>query len=78
MNTKNFIAAAAVFVVAGSAFAADAPDAAATASASASRLNLPVLGAPSDTSHEEAKAEAVDFLKNYRTTLSVQLEQYKN
>ena len=91
MNAKSFIAAAAVFVCAATAFAAESPapaTSAATASAtesateiattSASNLNLPTLGAPSHTPRAEARAEAVDFVKNYKTTLSVQLDQYKN
>lgn len=79
MNAKTVIAAAAVFLSTASAFAAEAPDATAVASAaSAARLNLPALNAPSDTSREETKAEAKDVLKDYKTTLSVQLEQYKN
>ena len=84
MNAKSFIAAAAMFVSAATAFAAESPEPAPSASstagapATASNLNLPTLGAPSDTSRDEAKAEAVDFVKNYKTTLSVQLDQYKN
>ncbi|MFC5459323.1 hypothetical protein [Massilia niabensis] len=80
MNTKSLIAAA-MFVVAGTAFAADAPEtvaAASAATATASKLNLPALGAPSDTPREETKAEAVDVVKNYKTALALQLEQYKN
>ncbi|MDB5745247.1 MAG: hypothetical protein JWP72_95 [Massilia sp.] len=80
MNAKSFIAAAAMFVATATAFAAESPEPApeASATASASNLNLPTLGAPSHTSRDEAKAEAVDFVKNYKTTLSVQLDQYKN
>lgn len=81
MNTKSLIAAVAMLVVTGTAFAAEAPDAAAAAgaaTANAARLNLPALGAPSDTPREEVKAEAVDVVKNYKTALALQLEQYRN
>lgn len=90
MNAKSLIVAAALFVSGASAFAAESPEPAAAAgatasagvtagaTASASNLNLPALGAPSHSSRDEAKAEAVDFVKNYKTALAVQLEQYKN
>ena len=84
MNAKRFIAAAVMFVSAASAIAAETPEPAAAAStaanatASAPNLNLPALGAPSHSSRDESKAEAVDFVKNYKTALSVQLDQYKN
>jgi hypothetical protein len=86
MNVQKFIAAAAVFVAAGSAFAADAPVAIAAApvaaSASsvviASNLNLPTVNITNGTSRAAVKAEAVEFVKNYKTALAVQLEQYKN
>ncbi|HZV67195.1 MAG TPA: hypothetical protein VFG03_20075 [Telluria sp.] len=81
MNATKFIAAAAVFLAAGAAFAADAPAAAGTDTAiAAASLNLPSvqintsLGRP----RAEVKAEAVEFVKNYQTTLSTQLDQYKN
>lgn len=93
MIAKNLIVAAAVFVSATSAIAAAAPEtastaaaaaatsaatAAATSAATAARLNLPTLGAPSDASRGDVKTEAADALKDYRSTLSVQLDQYKN
>ena len=88
MSTKNVIAAAALFVFTGAACAADAPATTAATSAAAvgspvqtastSGLNLPALGAPSESARAEVKAEAADFVRNYKTTLSVQLDQYKN
>jgi hypothetical protein len=79
MNVQKFIAAAAVFVAAGSAFAADTPVAAsASAVVIASNLNLPTVSITNSTSRGAVKAEAVEFVKNYKTALAVQLEQYKN
>jgi hypothetical protein len=87
MNASKFFAAAAVFVAAGSAFAADAPVAAAAAPVAASasavvaaaNLNLPQVSITnSSTSRAAVKAEAVEFVKNYKTAFAVQLEQYKN
>lgn len=90
MKATKFIAAAVVFVAAGSAFAADAPlasaavtAAAATAaanSASADKLNLPTvtIGKSSATDRAAVKAEAEAFVANHKTMLAVQLEQYKN
>lgn len=79
MNAKSLIAAV-MFVSTGAAFAADAPEASAAASATAStsKLNLPALGAPSHASRDEVKAEATDAVKNYKTPLALQLDQYKN
>lgn len=89
MNAKSFIFAAAVCLVAGPALAAESPEASvaasaatvsggASAAASASSPTLPEQSAASPTPRDEAKAGAVDFVKNYRTTLAVQLDQYKN
>ena len=91
MNTKNFVAAAVVFLSTATAFAAEAPAATAATTASTSSgsssagatssgpdLNLPALGAPSRNSNGEAKEEAREFVKNYKTALAVQLDQYKN
>jgi hypothetical protein len=84
MNVQKLIAAAAVFVAAGSAFAADAPAAAVAASASsvviASNLNLPTVTINNSTGQSRAavRAEAIEFVKNYKTAFAVQLEQYKN
>lgn len=90
MKATKFIAAAVVFVAAGSAFAADAPlassavtAAAATAaanSASADKLNLPTVTISKSSAADRAavKAEAEAFVKNHKTMFAVQLEQYKN
>ncbi|MGZ8289324.1 MAG: hypothetical protein ACXW2U_07385 [Telluria sp.] len=93
MKASKLIAAAAVFAIAGSAFAADAPaaNAAATAAAAvaaanpnnggaAKNLNFPavVIGQPSATDRQAVRAEAAEFVKNHKTALAVQLEQYKN
>jgi hypothetical protein len=88
MNVKNFIAAAVVFAAAGSAFAANPADAAAapagaSAAVLAANLNLPSItvtgnSAGASRSRAEIRAEAVEFVKNYKTALSVQLEQYNN
>jgi hypothetical protein len=89
MNVQKFIAAAAVFVAAGSVFAADAPAAgvaAAPVAASASsvvvasNLNLPTVNITKSTgqSRAEVQAEAIEFVKHYKTAFAVQLEQYKN
>jgi hypothetical protein len=88
MNAKKFIAAAAVFVAAASAFAADGAAVDTTAAASAvvatadtsSRLNVPTVSITKTITRgrSEVRAEAVDFVKNYKTAFAVQLEQYKN
>lgn len=87
MNAKKIIAAAAVFLAAGSAFAADgAADTVAASSAvvaaadSSTRLNVPSVAITKTItrSRAEVRAEAVEFVKNYKTAFAVQLEQYKN
>ena len=85
MKATKFLAAAVVFVAAGSAFAADAPVAsaaltAAAATASADKLNLPTatIGKSSAVDRAQVKAEAAQFVQQHKTTLAVQLEQYKN
>ena len=90
MNVRNFITAAVVFAAAGSAFAANPGDAAsasapvgagASAAVLAANLNLPTVtvnSAGASRSRAEVRAEAVQFVKNYKTALSVQLDQYKN
>jgi hypothetical protein len=86
MNTKQFIAAAAVFVAAGSAFAADVPAtttainaAVIAADAASNKLNVPVVSitANGGRARAEVKAEAVEFVKNHKTAFAIQLEQYK-
>jgi len=90
MKATKFIAAAAVLIAAGSAFAADAPaaNAAVTAAATsvagpgiaATSLNVPAvtITASGTRSRAEVRAEAIQFVKNYKTPLALQLEQYKN
>ena len=85
MKATKFLAAAVVFVAAGSAFAADVPVAsaaltAAAATASADKLNLPTatVGKSSAVDRAQVKAEAAQFVQHHKTTLAVQLEQYKN
>lgn len=88
MNAQKFLAAAAVFVAAGSAFAADAPGAAvaaapvaaSAASVVAADLNLPTVSITKNAgqSRAEVNAGAVEFVKHYKTAFAVQLEQYKN
>jgi hypothetical protein len=84
MNANKFIAAAAVFIAAGSAFAADAPVAAAGAPIAAgatvlaSNVNVPSVSISAGASRADVRAEAVEFVKNYKTAFAIQLEQYKN
>ena len=85
MKATKFLAAAVVFVAAGSAFAADAPMvnaavSAVAATAAADKLNLPAatVGKSSAVDRAAVKAEAAQFVQNHKTTLAVQLEQYKN
>lgn len=85
MNAQKFIAAVAVFVAAGSAVAADAAAttgaaAAATTTVAVSSLNLPSINIThsSARSRAEVHAEAVEFVKNHKTTFAILLEQYKN
>jgi hypothetical protein len=84
MNAKITIAAAAVFLASASAFAADAPAAAAAANAAtvvaASALNVPSVSISNNAgrSRAEVHAEAVQFVKNYKTAFAIALEQYKN
>ena len=86
MNAKKLIAAAAVFLATGGAFAAEAPasNAAATAAAAAaatsitaSSLNVPAINVSATRTRAEVRAEAIEYVKNYKTTLALQLEQYK-
>jgi hypothetical protein len=78
-NAKKLIAAAAVFAAAGSAFAADAPAAvAAPVAAGATVLGANQATAGTSAGRADVRAEAVEFVKNYKTTFAVQLEQYKN
>jgi hypothetical protein len=89
MKATKFFAAAVVFVAAGSAFAADAPAVAAASTAAvtsaatvgvASSLNVPAITITQNIgrSRAEVHAEAVETVKNYKTTLATQLELAKN
>jgi hypothetical protein len=78
MNVQKILAAAAVFVAAGSAFAADAPAAVAVAPLAASASSVVIASSLNSTSRAAMKAEAVEFVKNYKTAFAVQLDQYKN
>lgn len=89
MKASKLFTAVAAFVIAGSAFAADVPAAAAAATGAAAAANASIavtsLNVPAVTitqsigvSRAEVQAEAVEFVKNYKTAFAVQLEQYKN
>jgi hypothetical protein len=89
MKASKFIAAALVFVAAGSALAADAPATAAASTAAvtsaaavgvAANLNVPSITISKNIgrSRSEVHAEAVETVKNYKTTLATQLELTKN
>lgn len=87
MNAK-LIAAAVLSIAANAAFAADsaAPAAAvqtaaaAQVTAAAASLNLPTVQVSQTTgrTRAEVREEAIAHLKNYKSTLAVQLEQYTN
>jgi hypothetical protein len=88
MNAKHIIATAAI-AFAGSAFAAEAPVANASATAAAAvaatnaaaaSLNLPTVqvSAGIQRSRAEVHAEAVEAVKNYKSTLATQLEHARN
>lgn len=77
MNAQKFIAAAAVLVAAGSVIAADAP-ALAIAPVAASASTVVIAANPGAPTRAAVRAEAVEFVKNYKTAFAVQLEQYKN
>lgn len=86
MNATKFLAAAAVFVAAGSAFAADTTPAASAAvttvaSTAATSIAAVSLNVPSVTvsnalgrARSDVQAEAVQEVKTYRTTLAKQLD----
>lgn len=87
MNAIKFFAAATVFVAAGSAFAADAPVASAAIASVASTantsitaisLNVPVITISNNRDRSEVRAEAVQEVKTYRSTLAKQLDLAKN
>ena len=89
MNATKLFAAAAVFLAAGSAFAADTPVAAAAAavataastansSIAALTLNLPTVTISKVRSRAEVRAEAVEAVRHYKPTLAKQLELANN
>ncbi|MGX4641458.1 hypothetical protein [Massilia sp. SYSU DXS3249] len=74
MNVKNFIAAAA-FIATGTAFAAETPDAAAAAGTTAT---VATASAPEASQAPARKDDTADIVKEYKTPLAIQLDQYKN
>ncbi|MDQ1924412.1 hypothetical protein [Massilia pseudoviolaceinigra] len=79
MNASTLFTAVAALVLTGSAFAADAPAAStAVSAAAASSLSVPAVTINQSRSSSDVSAEAVQFVKNYKTAFAVQLEQYKN
>lgn len=81
MNVKLPVALAFALatVAATPAFAADAaPAASAAIGAAAQALNLPSVTVPGTRSRAEVRAEAVDFVANYKTMLQTQLELANN
>ena len=52
--------------------------ASADTSGAAAGLNIPTVSIGTSRSRSEVRAEAVEFVKNHKTALAVQLEQYKN
>lgn len=71
MNASKFLAAAALIAAAGSVIAGEPPIA-------ESKLNVPSVTISSTRSRDEVRAEAIAAAKSHKTTLAVQLEQYKN
>ena len=80
MNASKLFTAVAALVLTGSVFAADAPAASTAVSAAASSLSVPAVTISQSTTRSRAdvSAEAVEFVKNYKTAFAIQLEQYKN
>ncbi|MDQ1835328.1 hypothetical protein [Massilia scottii] len=79
MNASTLFTAVAALVLTGSAFAADAPAAStAVSAAAASSLSVPAVTINQSRSRSDVSAEAVEFVKNYKTAFAIQLEQYKN
>lgn len=81
MKASTLFTAVAALVLSGSAFAADAPAAStAVSAAAASSLSVPAVTITQSTtrSRSDVSAEAVEFVKNYKTAFAIQLEQYKN
>jgi hypothetical protein len=84
MNAQKLLAAAAVVFYAGTAFAANAPVAASVAAPVAASVGDSSMDLPTVTvkqpgqSRAEVRAQAVEFVKNFKTALAVQLEQFRN
>jgi len=80
MNASKLTAAAVLLIAAASAFAAEAPTGDATAATSAASSAIPSvnISRSAGRTRAEAYAEAVEFVKNHKTALAIQLEQYKN
>jgi hypothetical protein len=87
MNATKFFAAAAVFLAAGSAFAADTPVAAAAVATAATAanssiaviaLNVPTVTISNTRARAEVKAEAAEAVRTYKSTLAKQLELANN
>lgn len=75
-------AATLIAVLAAPAFAAGTPAAATAALAStavaASSVSQVTISNNASRSRAQVHAEAVEFVKNHKTALAIQLEQYKN
>ncbi|MES2295624.1 MAG: hypothetical protein V4582_01470 [Pseudomonadota bacterium] len=87
MHAKTILAATSIMLAAGSALGADAPATGAAAvakvavSSAALSLNLPTVSIRESggaRSRAEVRAEAEQFVKNYKTAFAQQLELYKN
>jgi hypothetical protein len=78
MKTIQTIAAVAIFAATNLAFAADAPAASAAVAAAAASVPAVTITNPGPRSRAEVRAEAVEAVKNHKTALAIQLEQYKN
>ncbi len=79
MKTAHIIAATAVMLIANGAVAADAPASGAALTTAALSAAAPAVkdakrGTPT---RAQVRAEAAEFVKNHKTALAVQLEQYK-
>lgn len=80
MNASKMTAAAVLLIAAASTFAAEAPAGNATVATSAASSDMPSvnISRSAGRTRAEAYAEAVEFVKNHKTALAIQLEQYKN
>jgi len=75
MKVKNLFAAAAVLLSTATAFAAESPE----APASAGTETVTAAASPSTVpaARGDAKQDAADAVKHYKTPLAIQLDQYK-